>query len=191
MAAPSMTTREAITAVAKQIKEELVFCTTGFTCRDMQAAKDRPENFYTIGSMGLAASIALGVALVKKQKTVVVFDGDGAVQMGLGNLVTIGALKPKNLIHVVFDNEVFASTGNQPTYSDKVPLDALASASGYALVVRAETAEAVAPAWQKARAHAGPAFLLIKCRPDVGKPMERVRLEPEAITAQFMKAVNS
>ncbi len=186
-----MTTREAIAAVARQITDELVVCTTGYTCRDMQAAFDRPMNFYMIGSMGLAASIGLGIALNKEAATVVVFDGDGAVQMGLGNLTMIGALKPKNLIHVVFDNEVFASTGNQPTYSDRVALDALASASGYSAVLRAETAQDLVPAWRKARTEPGPAFLLVKCRPDVGAPMERVRLEPEEITTQFMKAVNS
>ncbi len=186
-----MTTREAIGVVAKQLKDEYAVCTTGFTCRDMQAVNDRPQNFYMIGSMGLAASLGLGVAITKPGVTVVVFDGDGALQMGLGNLATIGALKPKNLVHLVFDNEVFASTGNQPTYSDRVQLDRLASAAGYPLVLRAETSEEILSAWQKAGGGAGPSFVLVKCKPDGGKPMERVRLEPEEITVRFMKAVNS
>jgi thiamine pyrophosphate-dependent acetolactate synthase large subunit-like protein len=62
---------------------------------------------------------------------VVVFDGDGNVLMSLGTLATIGALKPKNLIHVVFDNEVYGTTGNQPTYSRVVGLDKMAKAAGY------------------------------------------------------------
>lgn len=186
-----MTTREAIQIVAKKLKGELVVCTTGYTCRDVQACADRPGNFYMIGSMGLAASVGLGVALSKPRAKVVVFDGDGAVLMGLGNLPAIGTLSPANLIHVVFDNEVFASTGNQPTYSGSVSLDGLAAAAGYRQVGRAATAEELERAWDKIRNGAGPAFLLVKCRPDEGPPADRVRLEPEAITNRFMEAVHA
>ncbi len=186
-----MTTREAIGIVARRLDRELAVCTTGYTCRDMQAASDRPGNFYMIGSMGLAASMGLGVALSKPKAKVVVFDGDGAALMGLGNLPAIGTLSPPNLIHVVFDNEAFASTGNQPTYSGSVALDGLASAAGYRQVGRAGTPEELSQAWDKIRNGAGPAFLLVKCRPDEGPPAERVRLEPEAITQRFMEAVHA
>jgi len=186
-----MTTRESIGIVARKLDRELVVCTTGYTCRDMQACSDRPGNFYMIGSMGLAASLGLGVALSKPGARVVVFDGDGAALMGLGNLPAIGALAPANLIHVVFDNEVFASTGNQPTYSGAVSLDRLASAAGYRQVARAGTPEELSQAWDKIDHGAGPAFLLVKCRPDEGPPAERVRLEPEQITERFMEAVNA
>ena len=186
-----MTTREAIRQVAQQLKDELVICTTGYTCREMQACSDRPGNFYMIGSMGLAASMGLGIALAKPQTTVVVFDGDGSVLMGLGGLATIGSLAPQNLVHVVFDNEVFASTGNQPTCSSSVRLDALASAAGYRFVRRVEATEEVIPTWRQIRLEVGPAFLLLKCRPDLGAPAERVRLEPEAITARFKEAIHA
>ena len=186
-----MTTREAIRAVAGRLKGELVVCTTGYTCRDMQQAADRPGNFYMIGSMGLAASLGLGVALSKPRAKVVVFDGDGAALMGLGNLPAIGTLAPANLIHIVFDNEVFASTGNQPTYSGSVALDGFAAAAGYRTVGRAGTPEELSQAWDKIRNGSGPAFLLVKCRPDEGPPAERVRLEPEHITERFMEAVHA
>ena len=186
-----MTTREAIGIVARKLGRELAVCTTGYTCRDMQVASDRPGNFYMIGSMGLAASLGLGVALSKPRARVVIFDGDGAALMGLGNLPAIGALAPANLIHVVFDNEAFASTGNQPTYSGSVPLDRLAAAAGYRQVCRAGTPEELTEAWDKVRNGAGPAFLLVKCRPDEGPPAERVRLEPEAITERFREAVHA
>ena len=186
-----MTTREAIGQVAHQMKDELVICTTGYTCREVQACNDRPENFYMIGSMGLAASMGLGIALAKPRATVVVFDGDGSVLMGLGSLAAIGSLAPQNLVHVVFDNEVFASTGNQPTYSASVHLDALASAAGYRFVRRATTLEEILSAWRQIRSQTGPAFLLVKCRPDPGAPAERVRLEPEAITARFKEAIHA
>ena len=186
-----MTTREAIALIAKQLQGEAVVCTTGYTCRDMQAARDRARNFYMIGSMGLAAPIALGIALARPEQRVVVFDGDGALLMGLGVVTMIGSLKPKNLIHLVFDNQVFASTGNQPTYSASVPLDALAGASGYPIVLRAELPEELLSRWQEVRAQAGPVFILVKCRPNAEPPMERIRLEPEAITQRFVESLVS
>ena len=186
-----MTTREALGIVARQITDELVVCTTGYTCRDMQALCDRPANFYMIGSMGLAAPIALGIALALPDRPVAVFDGDGAVLMGLGALPMIGSLKPKHLAHVVFDNEAFASTGNQPTYSGKVSLDALAAAAGYPAVRRAQTPEEIVSHWGRIRGGEGPVFLLVKCRPDSGSPLERIRRDPEAITAGFMEAAEA
>jgi phosphonopyruvate decarboxylase len=131
------------------------------------------------------------VALSKPKAKVVVFDGDGAALMGLGNLPAIGTLSPANLIHVVFDNEAFASTGNQPTYSGSVALDRLAAAAGYRQVGRAGTAEELEREWVRISGGTGPAFLLVKCRPDEGPPAERVRLEPEAITQRFMEAVHA
>ncbi len=184
-----MTTREAIGLVTRQLDREAVVCTTGYTCRDMQALRDRPSNFYMIGSMGTAASIGLGIALSRPETTVVVFDGDGAVLMGLGNLPMIGSLRPKNLIHLVFDNEAFASTGGQPTYSSAVALDEMARASGYPVVRRAMTSEELTAGWQEIRRKPGPAFLLVKCRPDAGSPMERVRLSPEQIQSRFREAL--
>lgn len=185
-----MTSREALGVVARQLTDELAVCTTGYTCRDMQHLCDRPANFYMIGSMGVAASIGLGIALTRPASTVVVFDGDGSVLMGLGTLAMIGSLRPRNFIHLVLDNEVFASTGNQPTYSRSVALDALARSSGYAVVRRAESPEEVASTWKQIRTQAGPAFFLVKCQPDSGNPMERIRLSPEAITSRFAEAVH-
>ena len=186
-----MTTREAIRLLAGKLRGEWVVCTTGHTCRDMQGCADRPGNFYMIGSMGLAASLGLGIALSKPAARVAVFDGDGSVLMGLGALPAVGTLAPAGLIHVVFDNEVFASTGNQPTYSRSVALDKLAAAAGYRTVARAETPEDLALEWDRIGNGAGPAFLLVKCRPDSGAPAERIRLQPEAITERFMEAVHA
>ena len=72
--------------------------------------------------MGLASSIGLGVALKNPKKKVFVFDGDGNILMNLGSLTTIGSLKPKNLIHIVFDNGNHESTGGQPTVSSKIEI---------------------------------------------------------------------
>ena len=184
-----MTTREAIGVVAKQLTDELVICTTGYTCRDMQAACDRPGNFYMIGSMGLAASLGLGIALSRPQRKVVVLDGDGSVLMGLGMLPMIGSTCPRNLIHLALDNEGFVSTGGQPTCSSQIPLEGIAHACGYSVAERVDSPDEILSAWSSMGQRPGPAFLLIKCRPDVGSPRERIRLGPEAIAERFMKAV--
>jgi thiamine pyrophosphate-dependent acetolactate synthase large subunit-like protein len=184
-----VTTREAIEGVADLLTDELVICTTGYTCRDMQAASDREGNFYMIGSMGLAASLGLGVALCRPHRRVVVLDGDGSVLMGLGTLPMIGSLCPHNLIHLVLDNECFVSTGRQPTCSSQVPLERIASAVGYPVVQRVDTPQEIVSVWSSMRQRPGPAFVLVKCQPDAGAPLERVRLSPEAITERFMEAV--
>ena len=186
-----MTTREAIGIVAAGLKEETAIATTGFTGRDLQACGDRSGNFYMIGSMGLAASLGLGLAVSRPGTPVVVFDGDGSALMGLGGLATVAALRPKNLTHVVFDNEAFVSTGRQPTCSAQVALEKVALACGYPVVRRAETLGDLAAAWGEVRSRPGPSFLLVKCEPDPGEPAPRVRAEPEAITIRFMEAVNA
>ena len=186
-----MTTREAVGLVAQQLRDEMVVCTTGYTCREMQACADRPGNFYMIGSMGLAAPLGLGIALCRPDRTVVVLDGDGSVLMGLGTLPMIGSLRPARLIHVVLDNEVYASTGNQPTYSSNTPLEAVASASGYPRVERVTDPESFRRAWGQARSGPGPVFLLLKCRPDAGPPKERIPWGPEEITKRFKERMDA
>ena len=185
-----MTTREAIRRLAQELQEELVVCTTGYACRDLQECRDRAGNFYMIGSMGLAASVGLGLAISRPGASVVVLDGDGSVLMGLGALPVIGERAPKNLIHVVLDNEVFASTGGQRTYSSSVGLDRLALACGYRQVARVSNEKEMIAQWQGMRAQEGPSFLLVKCRVDSGSPAARVLLDPDRITARFMETVN-
>ncbi len=186
-----MTTREAIEVVVRELKEELVICTTGYTCRDVQAVSDRRENFYMIGSMGLAASLGLGVALSRPQARVVIFDGDGSVLMGLGSLPMVGTCGPRNFVHLVFDNERYVSTGGQPTYSRTVWLDRLAGDCGYRAVRRAESPQELRACWKQLETQEGPIFLLVKCAPDAGAPKERIRLQPEEITQRFMETVHA
>ncbi|HYM25410.1 MAG TPA: thiamine pyrophosphate-dependent enzyme [Vicinamibacterales bacterium] len=92
-----------------------VVASLGHPAYDLFAAGDRPRNFYTWGSMGLASSIGLGIALARPDDRVVVLDGDGSLLMNLGSLATIGLLQPPNLVVVVMDNEEYATTGRQPT----------------------------------------------------------------------------
>ena len=126
-----MIRKEAIELCLDEIKEQPIIAANGFISRDLFNAKDRNTNFYMIGSMGLASSIGLGVALKTPKKKIFVFDGDGNILMNLGSLTTIGSLKPKNLIHMVFDNSVHESTGSQPTNTNFVSIEKIAKACNY------------------------------------------------------------
>ncbi len=104
------------------------------------AAGDRPENLYLRGSMGLTASIGLGLAIALTDRKVIVLDGDGSVLMNLGALCNIADQSPKNLIHIVWDNEQWGETGGQPTHtSGKASLAGIAREAGIEKV--AEVAE--------------------------------------------------
>ena len=129
---------EAFQELIPLIKYEPVVHANGFICRESFAQKDREANFYMIGSMGLASSIGLGVALCKPDEKVIIIDGDGNVLMAMGTLAMIAAEAPGNLIHVVIDNEVYESTGSQRSLSGKVKLEEVARSVGYKNVLRVE-----------------------------------------------------
>ena len=119
---------------------------------------------------------------------VIVFDGDGNVLMGMGTLATVGALRPKNFIHVVFDNEVYGSTGNQPTISNVVPLEKVAKAAGYVTVERVLDRDDLVYEFKDMLKNDGPSMLLVKVNEFV-EDAGRILLEPPAITARFMNAI--
>jgi phosphonopyruvate decarboxylase/sulfopyruvate decarboxylase subunit beta len=190
---------EAIRAVLSQLTDELVIIANGYPSRDAFNAKDRPQNFYMIGSMGLASPIALGVALAQPARKVIVFDGDGNLLMSLGMLAQIAAAKPANLVHIVFDNETYGSTGSQATVSSNVNLAKMAEAAGYAV---SEFIDARNPEFriqnsefqtklERILTANGPTFLLIKVSSAEGEAGKRVSWTPEEITQRFSAAARS
>ena len=117
--------------IAKLKNEEAVIGGIGNTNFDLWAAGHRPQNFYMLGSMGLAFPIALGVALAQPDRRVFALEGDGSLLMQLGSLSTIATLAPKNLTMVVMDNGIYQITGAQPTPGAAVAdIVAIAVASG-------------------------------------------------------------
>ena len=161
----------------------------GFICRESFSLKDREANFYMIGSMGLASSIGLGLAMCKPEKKVIIIDGDGNVLMALGTLAMIAAEAPENLIHVVIDNEVYESTGSQRSLSGKVNLEEIANSTGYNNVLRIDKKEEIKEAFLKLKELPGPNFLLIKVEPCFDSSTGRVTHTPEEITERFMQAI--
>ncbi|MDO5848723.1 MAG: sulfopyruvate decarboxylase subunit beta [Methanobrevibacter sp.] len=123
--------RDAIVNIMKDISDELIVCNIGVPSKELHDVKDRNENFYMIGSMGLASSIGLGLAAAIKDRNIVVIDGDGSVLMNLGSLVTVFAQNPKNLTWIVINNGAYGSTGNQDTYAQKVDILEMAKGVGF------------------------------------------------------------
>jgi sulfopyruvate decarboxylase subunit beta len=175
---------QAMAALLEILTDQPLIVCNGFPSREACKLRDRNHNFYMIGSMGASAGIGLGLALAQPGKTVVIFDGDGNVLMSLGTLATIGALKPKNLIHVVFDNEVYGTTGNQPTYSRVVGLDKMAKAAGYRAVERVWEREDIVYEFKAMLGDEGPSFLLVKVNEQL-EEADRITLAPPELTNRF------
>jgi phosphonopyruvate decarboxylase len=189
----SLSRFEALGAAVSALGREAVIHANGYICRESFAVLDRPENFYMIGSMGLASSIALGLALIRPDRHVVVFDGDGNLLMNLGILPMVGggaAGRAPALVHVVFDNGVYGSTGGQLSPSRGVRLDAVAGACGYARAESVDTAADVARAVRDALAADGPSFILARVSTDE-RQVPRIPYTPEEIRDRFRRAIGS
>lgn len=128
---------DAMQAIYPQLEQHIVVTIMGAVAAELQSIGHRPNYFYLQHAMGLASSMGLGIALTRPELTVVVLDGDGSLLMNLGGLTTLARYRPKNLIHIVFDNESLLSVGGFPTAtSTGSDLAAIASAAG---VPRTET----------------------------------------------------
>jgi thiamine pyrophosphate-dependent acetolactate synthase large subunit-like protein len=181
---------EALGLLLPHLEGALRVHANGFISRTAHAARDGDRCFYMIGSMGLASSIGLGLALARPRERVVVLDGDGNLLMNLGALAAIAALGPPNLRHVCFDNGVHASTGAQRTISDRVPLEEVARAAGYRWNGRVDSQQTLAEMAPAFFAAAGPAFLLVRIALDPpGAPAPRIPHTPEVMTARLRHAL--
>ena len=178
---------EAITQICLKNKDAVIVSANGFISRDLFETYDKLSNFYMIGSMGLASSIALGVAIKNPKKKVFVFDGDGNILMNFGSLATIGFLKPKNLIHFVFDNNIHESTGGQPTMSSKIKIEKIAQATNYKIFT-VKTKKDLENILIKIKNLQGPIFILIKVN-NTKKVSKRVEYVPEQIKFRFMNSL--
>ncbi len=181
---------EALNALQPLLDDAVVVHANGYIARSSFNVEDRPGNFYMIGSMGLASSIALGIATSRPDRRVVVYDGDGNLLMNLGSTAMIAHAKPANLIHVVFDNGVYASTGNQTAVSQSVALERVAGAAGYRSATRVTSPDALAAAFSAALGEPGPAFILAEVEVETG-PFSggRVTHTPEEIRDRVAGAI--
>jgi sulfopyruvate decarboxylase subunit beta len=122
---------EALQAIYKRLESCVVVTIMGAVSAELQSLGHRPNFFYLQHAMGLASSMGLGIALARPELQVVVLDGDGSVLMNLGGLTTLARYQPRNLVHVVFDNESLLSVGGFPTAtSTGSDLAGIAAAAG-------------------------------------------------------------
>jgi thiamine pyrophosphate-dependent acetolactate synthase large subunit-like protein len=171
--------------VAKLKHEEAVVGGIGNTNFDLWAAGHRPQNFYMLGSMGLAFPIALGVALAQPKRRVFALEGDGSLLMQLGSLSTIATLKPDNLTMIVMDNGIYQITGAQPTPGSAVAdIVAIAIASGLTNSAWAADEEDFERLIDQSMSSVGPTLIGVRIddKPGVGA----TRRDPVQIRERFM-----
>ena len=171
--------------VAKLKHEEAVIGGIGNTNFDLWAAGHRPQNFYMLGSMGLAFPIALGVALAQPKRRVFALEGDGSLLMQLGALSTIATLKPKNLTMIVMDNGIYQITGAQPTPGSAVAdIVAIAVASGLTDSAWAADEDDFERLLDQSMSATGPTLIGVRIddKPGVGA----TRRDPVQIRERFM-----
>jgi thiamine pyrophosphate-dependent acetolactate synthase large subunit-like protein len=171
--------------VAKLKHDEAVVGGIGNTNFDLWAAGHRPQNFYMLGSMGLAFPIALGVALAQPKRHVFALEGDGSLLMQLGSLTTIATLAPKNLTMIIMDNGVYQITGAQPTPAAAVAdLVAIAVASGLTNSAWAADEEDFERLIEQSMSSTGPTLIGIRIddKPGAGT----TRRDPVQIRERFM-----
>lgn len=137
---------------------EPILATTGYLSRALFHAGDRAEQFYLQGSMGHVTGVALGIALQNPQRKLVVLDGDGAALMHLGAFAVVGGTQPPNLLHVVFDNGGYESTGGQPVPA-RVDFCAIARACGYRTALTVADEAGLSAGVAQALAAPGPVLL--------------------------------
>ncbi|MEK9282048.1 MULTISPECIES: thiamine pyrophosphate-dependent enzyme [unclassified Bradyrhizobium] len=171
--------------VAKLKNEEAVVGGIGNTNFDLWAAGHRPQNFYMLGSMGLAFPIALGVALAQPDRHVFALEGDGSLLMQLGALSTIAALRPKNLTMIVMDNGIYQITGAQPTPAAGIAdIVTIAAGSGLANSTWAADEEDFERLVEEAMSASEPSLIAVRIddKPGVGT----TRRDPVQIRERFM-----
>ncbi len=184
-----MDRKTAIKIMVKYIPEDaLVISSNGYISREVFSEFDRPGNFYMIGSMGMCLPIALGLTMAVKKRKIVVFEGDGNILMNMGSMSSVAKLLPRNLIHVVIDNEAYESTGGQPSASRYLNLNDVAKACRYAVVKKAQNTNELEVQSKKVFSSKGPSFLLVKAKEMAG-PAGRISIEPKEISHRFMKEI--
>jgi len=176
--------------VARLTNEEAVIGGIGNTNFDLWSAGHRPQNFYMLGSMGLAIPIAFGVALAQPHRHVIALEGDGSLLMQLGCLVTIAAHKPNNLTMVIMDNGLYQITGGQPTpAAGTADYVALARAAGLTRCAWACDEDDFDNLIDAALGEAGPTFIAVRIddKPGVGTTDR----DPAQIRHRFMTGLGA
>jgi phosphonopyruvate decarboxylase len=183
-----MTRLEATKLVVAAAGDAAIVPSLGHPAYDLFAAGDRDLNFYTWGSMGLASSIGLGLAMARPDRRVIVLDGDGSLLMNLGSLATIGWVRPANLVVIVWDNEQYGTTGGQDTATAHgTNLEAAAHAMGAPATATVRTPTQFDEVLARARTQPGPWVIVAKVEETY--PTAKPSLDYVFLKQRFMAAM--
>lgn len=167
-------------------KDTLLLAATGKTGRELFEIEDAPNNLYMVGSMGCVSSIGLGIALARQDKRVVAIDGDGALLMRMGSMATNGFYRPRNMLHILLDNESHDSTGGQQTVSANVLFAEIAKASGYRRSVITNSIDEIGSHIEQWKANPVLTFLHIKIEKGSKKNLGRPTVKPFEVKKRIM-----
>jgi len=185
-----MTRLDVTRQIATFFAGDPIVASLGHPAYDLFATGDRDTYFYTWGSMGLASSIGLGLAMAKPDRRVVVLDGDGSLLMNLGSLATIGWVKPANLVVIVIDNRLYGTTGGQESATAHgADLDAAARALGVRASGSASTPAELDTALARTTREPGPHVIV--ARVDETPPTTKPPQDCVFIKQRFMRAIGS
>ena len=176
---------EVLKLIVKNIKRNIgIVTTTGKTGRELFTINDSKQFFYQVGSMGCASAIGLGIALNNKKK-IIVIDGDGAALMKMGNFTTIGANQPLNLIHILLDNNVHDSTGQQLTNASTVDFTSVAISCGYKISYLVNNLNGFERSLKESLKKKGPIFINVKIKPGSINNLGRPTVSPNKVARRF------
>lgn len=191
-----MLREDIIKHIAAVSGEDPIISTTGKASRELFEIREangqsHKYDFLTVGSMGHSSSIALGVAINKPGQKVWCVDGDGALLMHMGAMAVVGAVKPKNLVHIVINNGAHETVGGMPTVARTADLPAIAKACGYDTAEKVESFEALDAMLRKIKEESGLYFLEVSCaigaREDLGRPTTTALENKENFMAYLQK----
>ena len=187
------TREEVIKEIVKNLDEsDVIVSTTGKASRELYEYRDsidgdHSKDFLTVGSMGHASQIALGIALEKSERQVFVLDGDGAAIMHMGSMAIIGSQAPPNFKHIILNNGCHESVGGQPTAGFSISFTDIAKACGYKIALQAENLTEISQKMKILKSSDGPALLEIKVRKGARADLGRPKTSPKENKAAFMR----
>jgi phosphonopyruvate decarboxylase len=172
--------------------DDIVVSTTGVASRELfeyrtKKSQSHEKDFLTVGGMGHASQIALGISLFRKNRTVFCIDGDGALIMHMGALAVNANNAGDNFMHIVINNCAHDSVGGQPTVGDKIDIRGIATSAGYRWSKKVSTIEEIIKAIQEMIKVKGPALLEIQVKKGFRKDLGRPTINPKENKKSFMK----
>lgn len=168
-----------------------VIATTGKTGREFYEVGDQKNQFYMVGSMGCALAFGFGIALAKPNLKVIVLDGDGALLMRTGSMATVGAYRPKNLVHILIDNEAHDSTGGQGTVTGGISFGAIAAGFGYEDIHSTDKLETFESLLKEITTSNKTSFVHLKTQKGSPEKLGRPKVTPAEVSVRFAEFVQS